>query len=347
MTELHMTIKPSQRKSSEAVLRIVMLLSILAFLTYRLTVIGWADIWQAMPTSPLFYVLSLASFATPLIAEMSAFKAITKGKMKLPFKVFCRKHIFNKAVLSYSGEAYLTQRLSRLDKVEFRRAAILIKDLALFRTLAANLWVIILVLAAIIFGNADVLYKTALTSPGLVVTVSLICVMFCVAAVMFFKKITNISAALGARVTGIYLFRSLIVAIILTSQWSLAMPATSLSVWFIFLVIFSLTKKSPIGGELVFASVALTLPGLAADSSQIAAMLMSIIALNQLMYLCAFIATSDFGAFKYSKPSTVHTPLKTMAPVKTMAPAKTMAKSAAKISAKPAAKLPRPQVRPA
>lgn len=289
----------------------IVLLGIFAFLVYRLTLIGWTDIWQSLPTSPVFYLLSLVTFAAPLMAEILAFKKITKGSMQLPLKVFCRKHVFNKAVLSYTGEAYLTQRLSMLDKVSFRRAAIIIKDLALLRTFAANLWVVILVIAAIILGNADVLYKTALTSPALVIAVSFVCVFFCAASAIFFRKLTNIPVSMGVNVAGIYLFRSFIVAMILTVQWGLAMPGTSLSVWFIFLVIFSLTKKSPVGGELVFASVALTLPGLAGESSQVAAMLMAIIALNQFIYLCTFIVTSDFKALK------------------------------------PSGKLPRPQVRPA
>ncbi len=283
------------RCNFKTILRGTLLISIIAYLFYQLTKIGWSEILHTLPSSPLFYILSIGTFLTPVIAEMMSFRMITANKFPISFKFFARKHVLNKAVLSYSGEAYLTQHLSTYENLSLKNSAIIIKDQALIRTFVANLWVIILVVTALAFGNRHVLQEIATASPSLVIAVSFICVAICLIAVLFFKKLSNLSYALGAKVTGVFLLRSAIFACILVSQWSLAIPGTDLSTWFLFLVIFILSRKSPVGGEFVFASIAVTLPGLSADNASIAAMLVSIIALNQINYLIAFILTSDFG----------------------------------------------------
>lgn len=284
----------SPRTNVNSYIRGIILFGIITYLTYQLSQIGWSNIIGSIPESPWFYILSLAAFITPVIAEIASFKITSENKISAPLRLFVRKHVLNKAVLAYSGEAYLVHELSQHNGLTVKKAATIIKDLALVRTFVANLWVIILVLAALILGNAATLEKITLTSPALIISVGLICLLVCAGTVVFFKKLTKLPYALGAKISGIFLFRSFIVASILTAQWSLAIPGIPLSVWFIFLVVFSLTRKSPVGGEMVFIGVALALPGLGGGSAEIAAMLLTILALNQVNYLLAFLMTSDF-----------------------------------------------------
>lgn len=297
----------TDRISAKGLLRWVLLIAITLYLIHKLSLIGWADIWQSRPTSPLFYILSLAILFLPIIADKITFDILTAKRMILPIKTFIRKLALNKAVLTYSGEAYMVQQLSQIHRVKLKKAAIIIKDQTLVRTFVANLWVIILVLAALVFGNGGILQKIATISPALIISVSLICVLICAGALFVFRKLTTITFALGAKIASVYLVRSFLVSVTLIAQWSLAMPGTALSVWFIFLVVFSLTRKSPVGGELVFVSVALALPGLEQNSAQTAAMLVTLLTLNQTNYFIAFLLTSNFNPktmFKQtSKPS--------------------------------------------
>lgn len=296
--------------SAKGLLHWVVLIAITLYLIHKLSLIGWADIWQSRPTSPLFYILSLAIMFLPIIADKITFDILTARRMILPLKIFIRKLALNKAVLTYSGEAYMAQQLSQIHKVKLKKAAIVIKDQTLVRTFVANLWVIILVLAALVFGNAGILQKIALISPALLISVNLICILVCAGALFFYHKLTTITFTLAAKIASVFLLRSFLVSVTLMAQWSLAMPVTALSVWFIFLVVFSLTRKSPVGGELVFVSVALTLPGLEQNSAQVAAMLVTLLALNQTNYFIAFLLTSDFNPktiFKQaSKPNAPH-----------------------------------------
>ncbi|MEP3890569.1 MAG: hypothetical protein ABJN69_08875 [Hellea sp.] len=288
-------------KSAKSYMRGAIVIGIVLYLFYKLSQIGWAEIMAALPSSPLFYGLSIAVLLLPIWAERSAFKIVTENKIAAPFKVFARKHVMNKAVLAYSGEAYLIHELSEKAGLNVKRAAIIIKDLALLRTFVANLWVIILAGVAVVFGQSETLQNIAQASPALVVIVGLICVLVCSGTVIFFKKISNLPYGNGAKVAGVFLLRSLLIAAIMIAQWNLAIPGTPLSAWFIFMVVFSIARKSPIGGEMVFISVALTLPGLESQNASVAAMLMTILALNQLNYLITFLLTSGFPDLRKNK----------------------------------------------
>jgi len=200
--------------SFSSALRLSLFTAILAFLLFRLSQIGWAEIAGALPRSPLFYALSLGFVGAPVIAEILAFQTVTGRRAFGQYKIFLRKQVLNKAVMNFSGDAFLI--------------------------------------------------------------------------VLYFRKLTRLSATTALKVAAIYLARSAIIAAILISQWSLASSGTALSTWFVFLIVFSLAKKSPVGGELLFASLIVTLPGLAAGSAAIAAMLIAIAAVTQILYLLGF-----------------------------------------------------------
>jgi hypothetical protein len=288
-------------KSTKSYLRGAIAIGIVLYLFYKLSQIGWPEIIEALPNSPAFYLLSIAILLLPIWAERSAFKIVTENKVPAPIKVFARKHVMNKAVLAYSGEAYLVHKLSEQAGLKVKRSAIIIKDLALVRTFVANLWVIILALVAVVFGQSETLQNIAQASHALVVIVGLICVLVCAGTVIFFKKMSNVPYGNGAKVAGVFLLRSLMIAVIMIAQWSLAIPGTSLSTWFTFMVVFSIARKSPIGGEMVFITVALALPGLESQKASVAAMLMTVLALNQLNYLITFLLTSDFSGIEKNK----------------------------------------------
>ena len=268
--------------------RYAVLVAIIGYLFYQLSRIGFAEIAGALPSSPLFYALSILFVAAPIVAEILAFKTITGRRVGRDFKLFLRKHVLNKAVMNFSGDAFLVQRLSKNQDLNLRRAAIILKDMTLIRAFSANLWIISLVVAAILSGNSSVLERFTAISPGFVALTALLCLSFCAGAVLLFRKLTRLSSTTALKVSAIYLTRAAIVSGILMAQWSLASPGTSMGAWFIFLIVFSLTKKSPVGGELLFASIVVSLPGLGADNAAIAAMLIAIAGVTQLIYVAGY-----------------------------------------------------------
>ena len=148
--------------------RYAVLVAIIGYLFYQLSRIGFAEIAGALPSSPLFYALSILFVAAPIVAEILAFKTITGRRVGRDFKLFLRKHVLNKAVMNFSGDAFLVQRLSKYQDLNLRRAAIILKDMTLIRAFSANLWIISLVVAAILSGNSSVLERFTAISPGFV-----------------------------------------------------------------------------------------------------------------------------------------------------------------------------------
>lgn len=296
--------KLKDQKFAGSFIRTAVFLMVLLYLAYQLSIIGWPEIFAALPTSPWFYLLSMAFVATPIIAEMINFQRVSGLNVSKHWKLFARKQVINEGVMSYAGEAYLAHRLTHLGLFDLRRVAVMLKDLALVRTFTANFWLIFIVLVVIFMGNSNVIQTIAKTSPSLVISVSALSLSVCIGALVLFRKLTRLKFSLAAKVGLVYLLRSSLVASILMTQWSIAIPGKALSEWFVFLMIFSISKKSPVGGDLVFASVIVTLPSLGGNTPEIAAMMISIAAVTQFIYFLGFLFTSDFRFLK--RPNASH-----------------------------------------
>jgi len=226
----------------------------------------WAEIASSLPRSPLFYALSLGFVGAPVIAEILAFQIVTGRTAFGQYKIFLRKQVLNKAVMNFSGDAFLIHKLSQGTEMTVKRAAIVLKDMTLIRAVSANFWIILLVIASALSGHVEVLQNVVATSPLAAGLIALACIGICGGAVLYFRKLTRLSASTALKVAAIYLARSAIIATILISQWSLASS--------------------------LFASLIVTLPGLAAGSAEIAAMLIAIAAVTQLFYLLGSSALS-------------------------------------------------------
>ena len=277
------------------IIRVLLFGAIVSYLLYQLSSIGWGEIWGALPTSPLFYTLSLGFVLAPAIAELFAYQTIAERPAMHHARLFFRKHVLNKAVMNFSGDAYFVQKLSRQEGMDLRRAAIILKDMTIIRAFVANSWIALLAAAAIALGKSDVLQNIAAISPALVMAVSVFCVSVIGGGLILFRKLTRLKLTTAAKVAAIYVARSCVIGMILVTQWSLAIPGNAMATWFVFLIVFYITKKSPIGGELVFASVIVSLPGLGGDTAAVAAMLIAIAAVAQIFYFTGFIATLETG----------------------------------------------------
>lgn len=279
----------------KTIIRALLFVGVTSYLLYQLSNIGWGDIWGALPTSPLFYALSLGFVLAPVVAEIFAYQTISERPAIRHARLFLRKHVWNKAVMNFSGDAYFVQKLSQQPGMDLRRAAIVLKDMTIIRAFVANSWIVLLATAAIALGKFDVLQNIAIVSPTLVMAVSVFCISVVGGGLILFRKLTRLKFMTAAKVAAIYVVRSCVIGAILVTQWSLAIPGNAMAVWFVFLIVFYITKKSPVGGELVFASVIVSLPGLGGDTAAVAAMLITFAAVAQIVYFIGFITTFETG----------------------------------------------------
>ena len=125
--------------------RHVLLAAIVVYLAYRLTQIGWGSIAGALPTNPIFYLLSAAIFLVLPVSEIVNYRLLTGQYILDGLRIFSRKRVYNDALISYSGEAYLYSRLSDAPGLDQKAAFVAIKDNTLVSAIVSNSWTILLV----------------------------------------------------------------------------------------------------------------------------------------------------------------------------------------------------------
>lgn len=290
-----------------SVARWVVLALILAFLIYRLSEIGWVSLYESRPESLLFYLLSFALFLVLPLVEIVNYRIMTGQPVPNGLKVFSRKQVLNEAIVSYAGETYLCPKLAALDGYNTKKAMIVIKDNTLISAFVSNSWTILLVLGVWLFGYGQVLRDIWNISPVLVGGFGAFCIFLYFASIFFVRKLIHLPLESIWKVGGMQAIRILTLAGLQIAQWMSAIPGGDIPIWVMFLAVQTLVKRVPINGDLMFLSVALTLPGFSlADSPKITAMLVAAAAMNQIVHLIAFLLTGDFR--KKAQPISIALP---------------------------------------
>ena len=82
-------------------------IAMLVWLGLQLEEIGWAAIWAARPREPLFYLLVVAAYFVPPVADTLIYCRLWGIGFWPSFGAFLRKRVYNSVVLGYSGEVGL------------------------------------------------------------------------------------------------------------------------------------------------------------------------------------------------------------------------------------------------
>jgi len=131
-------------KSTAKILRYILLVVIVVYLIYQLTVIGWGEVWRNLPTNPLFYLLFLVMHFILPSTELFIYRLSLRLPLWEGFKVFTKKKVLNSDVLGYSGEAYFyvwgKKHLKENDKYIFN----VIKDNNIISSFASTLMAVLL-----------------------------------------------------------------------------------------------------------------------------------------------------------------------------------------------------------
>lgn len=275
-------------------LRGVFLTAILLYLVLRLSRIGWGNIAGALPESPLFYSLSVVLFLIVPASETLSYKAITGRKISQGLSIFARKRVFNDALFSYSGEAYLIGRLGHLPGLGIKSAAIAVKDNNLVSALVSNSMTIVLVIAVLAVGRRDILDSIWALSPAAVGTFGAICILLYLITLFFFRKISAMKRDIFLRLTGIHMGKVFLVGAVQMAQWAVGLPAELMTTWLTFLAVQFLLKRIPglPNTDIVFLGLGISLAGFAhSQPEQVIAMLVAATAMTQLVHLGTFLAT--------------------------------------------------------
>jgi hypothetical protein len=252
---------------------------LLAYLTYRLTQIGWAEVWQARPRSWLYYLVLLASFFVQPAADLLVYRNLWRISGQPRLSTMLRKRLLNSAVLDYSGDAYFFGWAA--GRLALPRAAIghAIKDSSILSAGAGLLTVWLILLAIVLSGEVRLpVPRSALV--WLCLGLTLVPLPLCVVLVAARHKVTTLSLAqLGATFT-IHLGRSLLSQGLQFAVWLLSGALASPSLCLDFVALRLLVSRLPFvpGKDLVFVGAGLAAAQfLDASPPAVAAALMTMI----------------------------------------------------------------------
>ena len=120
-------------------------LVLLGAVVWQLTRLDFAQVWQMMPSSPLFWLIFATAYASGIAFDWILFHRL----WNLPpggVVALLRKMVSNQIVIGYSGEAYLYAWAKKNPQVTSAPFAA-IKDVAILSALAGNLSALVLLAA--------------------------------------------------------------------------------------------------------------------------------------------------------------------------------------------------------
>lgn len=285
---------------------------ILLILVRAIVDVGWDEILAVLPTTPLFWLLFIASYLLqPVVDWVIYWRWWPMGRRDL--SVMLKKRVMNEALFSYSGETLLlvwaTQKLGiefdpdappkrllgrgdgpGLDPRESPFAAV--KDVAITSGLAGNLTTLLMLILALSMGGGTVLADTV--DPSVIKTIIIsfgALILLNIGILVFRSRVMSLPVKENVRLFWLHLARVLGQHVLITLSWIVALPAVDIHTWVLLGALRMVIGRLPLPNkELLFAAVAINLTGDA--SIQVAALLAAQGALHLVFHGVAWFAGS-------------------------------------------------------
>ena len=261
------------------------------YLTEKVRAIGWNDVLAALPTSPWFYVFVVGMYFAYPIGEWLVYRRLWGDVAHRRFDVFVRMRVYNAAVMSYSGEAYLGIWATRNVGGRKRDIAAKIKDSQILSALSSNSLTIVLLAMLFtsgklgIFTGADPSYPTYV---AIAVGLSL----FLIPLVIWFRKqILSLEPGVTHYVFGVHFTRLIAVVALQVGSWAVVLPEVPMEIWLVFLTGQYVLTRVPFlpNVELMIAGLGLTILSFVdAPAAALAGVFVASGAINQVLHLSLF-----------------------------------------------------------
>lgn len=245
-----------------ALLRHGVTVAVIGYLGYHMTQIGWANIWAKLPTTPWFYLLFLALYFLLPTVRSVGYSLIWQVPPSRLFPPLLKSAVYNKEVLSYSGEMYFFSWARAQIPLAGRTIAHHIKDNTIVSSVASTanavailgVFLVADLIPLSMFSDRTWVYIGA----GVVGGIALI-----VVGIRFRRSVFALSGRLLLGLFALYFVRLLLLQGLQVTQWAVAMPQVALHTWLTFLSIQIITKRIPLmpSQDLFFMAVGLSLAG--------------------------------------------------------------------------------------
>lgn len=237
--------------------------AVLAYLVYRVSAIGWDEVWASLPRTPWFYVLFAGIYFTQPLTQAVIYQKIWPTSLRSLIPAALIKRVYDREVLSYSGDVYLygwardRLRLSALDVFHS------IKDNAIVSSIAST---------GIAFGLlAYFVASGAVPLPDLAAGewwaygggALCIGVIVAVAVRKLWRSMFKLPLQLLGVLFALHVFRIALAQVLQVTQWSVVEPTIPLEVWFAFLAAQIMTGRIPLlpSKDLLFLAAGIEMAG--------------------------------------------------------------------------------------
>jgi hypothetical protein len=231
---------------------------LLAYLTYRLTQIGWVQVWQARPRNWLYYLVLAVSFFVQPAADLLVYRNLWRITGRPRLSIMLRKRLLNSAVLDYSGDAYFFGWAAGSLPLPRATIAHSVKDSSILSAGAGLVTVWLMLLAVVLSGEMRLPVRPS-ALVWLCLGLTLLPLPLCVVLVAARRKLTTLSLAQLGATFAIHFGRSLLSQGLQFVLWLLSGALVSPSLCLDFVVLRLLVSRLPFvpGKDLVFVGAGL------------------------------------------------------------------------------------------
>jgi hypothetical protein len=261
------------------------------WLYIQIDAVGWAEVWKAMPSQPLFYVLMLVNFFILPFSEQIIYHYFWKFPFWNGLKVFTLKKIYNGQLVGYSGEVYFFAWVRKELKRPVSEAFKIIKDNNVISTLSSTL-VVALILGGFVYSGAlrtaDILIAL---EQFFSITAVVITLVLTVLLVKFRRHIISLPWRTTLFLFNVHTLRFVAVQVIQVWQWMIVLPDVPFSAWMAYTAVMLVIQRIPVlpNKDMIFMSLSIGMTGaLVLPESEIAALMLTITVTNRVLNFIFF-----------------------------------------------------------
>lgn len=269
---------------------------VLVYLASRIAEIGWSEVRRSLPETIWFYVLFVAMYFVIPVAELFTYRTM---RWRIGFwrslPMFVRKRVYNYAVMSYSGEAYMFLWARRHLALGSRQILSMVKDNNLLSGLASNSFTLILVAAFFATGQLETILKASPDTGSYIGATVLVGALMVLLVIGLNRRIMSVPFGMAARITGIHAVRVLLILLLQTAQWAVVFPHVPFLTWLLFLTAQMVLTRLPLlpNQDLMLVGLGLGMSHyIDAPEAAVAGMFLVSGAMFQAANLTAFLLTS-------------------------------------------------------
>ena len=284
-----------RNKKVARILSIMLTLLIVLYLFFKITQIGWSQVWQSLPVTPWFYVLLGFKYFTLPFFQVLIFKLVWKNSFRNLFPAMLNKLVLDKNVLDLSGDVYL-YLWAKKNVVSSSKAIFhTLKDNLIISSAASTFEALILLLIFFCFGLIA-LPRDWLTSRWSFIIIVLVGALVLLGLAFRLRKnifFLNRKVLLGA--FGLHLVRLLTVQSFQIAQWAFVLPGIPISKWINLLAAQIVISRIPFlpSRHLIFFGAGLEISeSLSIPSAALAGILLAENVINQVLTLVLFLFAS-------------------------------------------------------